>query len=204
MTINATPPGWVEALLRIVLRPGDFDSVSGDLLEEYRDSVHPIRGPRGADVWYVTQVLGFLYRSARLWATLFAGAFLARTAVDWLNPTVDFHSRASISTLVEVSILLVAGFWAALRSGSVVAGLAMGIATAVIAAPMKVVGAGTLLAVWHDPTTMEAIRGSGGLAEVFTLPLIMILPGVVLGTIGGCLGISANKLRSALAKRNSE
>jgi F0F1-type ATP synthase membrane subunit c/vacuolar-type H+-ATPase subunit K len=197
MTINATPPGWADVLLRIVLRPGDFDSVSGDLLEEYRDSVHPSRGPQGADVWYVRQVLGFVWRSARLWAALFAAAFIARTAMDWLSPIADFHSRAVISTLGEVSILLVAGFWAALRSGWVVAGLVVGAATAVMAAPIKIVGAATILAVWHDPTTMEAIRGSGGLAEVFTLPLIMVLPGVVLGTIGGCLGVAAKRLRPA-------
>jgi hypothetical protein len=197
MSINATPPGWAEVLLRVFLRPGDFESVSGDLLEEYRDSVHPSRGPRGADVWYVRQVLGFVWRGARLWAALFAAAFIARTAVDWLSPTADFHSRATISTFVGVSILLIAGFWAASRSGSVVAGLVMGVATAVIAAPIKIVAAATLLAVWHDSTTMAAIRGSGGLEEVFTLPLAMVLPGFVFGTIGGFLGVAAKRLRPA-------
>jgi hypothetical protein len=33
------PPQWAERLLRLLLKPEDRDSVSGDLLEEYRDSI---------------------------------------------------------------------------------------------------------------------------------------------------------------------
>jgi len=99
MSTEATPPGWAEALLRIVLRPGDFDTVSGDLLEEYRESIHPARGPRRADLWYVTQVFGFVSPGARLFGALFGAAFVARTALDWLSPPpLDFHTRASVST----------------------------------------------------------------------------------------------------------
>ncbi|HVT61252.1 MAG TPA: permease prefix domain 2-containing transporter [Thermoanaerobaculia bacterium] len=197
MSVSATPPGWAEVLLRAVLTPGDFDSVSGDLLEQYRESVHPARGGRRADIWYVTQVLGFVWRNARLWATLLAVAVIARTAMDWLVPPVDFHARANVSTLLGVGILLLAGFWAASRSGSFAAGPVVGVATAAIAAPIEVLGAVTLLAGWHDPMTMAAIRGSGGLEEVLTLPLVMVVPGIVLGTIGGLLGAAVKRLRTA-------
>jgi hypothetical protein len=44
---------------------------------------------------------------------------------------------------------------------------------------------------------MNAIRTSGGLAEVLTLPLLMLLPGLILGTIGGVFGVAMNRLRSA-------
>jgi hypothetical protein len=197
MSIDATPPGWAEALLRASLTPGDSDSVSGDLLEQYRESVRPARGRRRADLWYVTQVLGFVWRSARLWAALFAVAFLARTALDWLVPPADFHARANVSTLLGAGIVLLAAFRAASRSGSFAAGPVIGLATAAIAAPIELLGAMTLLAGWHDPITLAAIRSSGGLAEVLTLPLLMLLPGVVLGTIGGLLGAWVNRLRSA-------
>ncbi|HYL06235.1 MAG TPA: permease prefix domain 2-containing transporter [Thermoanaerobaculia bacterium] len=197
MSIDATPPGWAEALLRAFLAPGDSDSVSGDLLEQYRESVRPARGRRRADTWYVTQALGFVWRSARPWAAVFAAAFIARTALDWLVPPADFHSRATVSTLLGAGIVLLAGFWAASRSGSFAAGPVIGVATAAIAAPIQVLGAATLLAGWHDPITMAAIRGSGGLAEVLTLPFLMVLPGVVLGTIGGFLGAAVKRLRSA-------
>src|ERR1700680_5115401 len=110
MSIDATPPGWAEALLRAFLAPVDSDSVSGDLLEEYRERVHPTRGRRRADLWYVTQVLGFVWRSARLWAALFAVAFLARTALDWLVAASVFHARANVSTLLGAGIVLLAAF----------------------------------------------------------------------------------------------
>ncbi len=48
---RAHPPGWAEALLRLVLAPRDVHTVSGDLLEEYgsgssrsADRVAPICG----------------------------------------------------------------------------------------------------------------------------------------------------------------
>ena len=61
---------------------------------------------------------------------------------------------------------------------------------------ISVVGAAGLLAIWHDPNTMAAIRASGGLAEVFELPIMMILPGAVLGTIGGLIGATIKRLHS--------
>ncbi len=197
MSVDATPPGWAEVLLRAFLTPGDSDSVSGDLLEQYRESVLPARGGRRADLWYVTQVLGFVWRSARLWAAFFAAAFLARTALDWLMPATDFHARSNVSTLLGAGIVLLAGFWAASRSGSFAAGPVIGVATAAIAAPIEVLGAVTLLARWHDPITIAAIRGSGGLEEVLTLPFLMALPAIVLSTIGGTLGAAVKRLRSA-------
>jgi hypothetical protein len=43
---------------------------------------------------------------------------------------------------------------------------------------------------------MAAIRGSGGLAEVFTLPISMVAPGAVLGTVGGVAGAIFRRLRA--------
>jgi hypothetical protein len=197
MSTHATPPGWAEALLRIVLRPGDFDTVAGDLLEEYRESIHPARGRRRADLWYVTQVFGFVSPGARAGGALFGAAFVARTALDWFAPPVDFHTRANVSTELGVGILLATGFWAAWRSRSFVGGTIAGVTAAVIGAGVSLVGAAALLAVRHDPQTMAAIRGSGGLGEVFTLPLMMVLPGLLLGTVGGLAGAAGRTLHSA-------
>jgi hypothetical protein len=36
--MTGKPPVWAEAMLRVFLRPDVFASVSGDLLEQYRDS----------------------------------------------------------------------------------------------------------------------------------------------------------------------
>lgn len=136
----------------------------------------------------VTEADGFGWRSALLWGLCLAGASLSRTAVDWLAPTTDFRVRSTASTILGVSILLTAAFSAAYRSGSFAAGTLTAMAASAIAAPIEVAGAALLLAVWHDPATMAAIRRSGGLAEVFALPFLTVLPAVVLGTIGGLLG----------------
>jgi hypothetical protein len=184
-------------LLRLFLKPEVFAGVSGDLLEQYRDSIHPARGRLRADQWYVTQVLGFVLRGARLWAALFAGAYVARTAWDWLAPTTDFHARSEVSTALAAGILLASGFWAAWRSGSFASGAAVGLATTAMAAVLSIGGVALLLAIWHDPNTMTAIRGSGDLEESLVLPTFLILPGVALGGVGGLVGATAKRLVGA-------
>ena len=191
MTMNPTPPAWAETILRAVLKQRDFATVSGDLLEEYRETVYPARGRARADRWYVAQVLGFALPQVAVWGALFGTAALARTALDWFVPTHEFAVRSAVSTYIGVSLLLVTGFWFAWRSGSVVAGTLAGIFATVIAALIDIGGALLLFALFHDPRTMSAIQGSGGLAEVFTLPIAMVVPGVILGTLGGALGAVA-------------
>ena len=185
---SAMPPRWAETLLRLVLDSRDRDTVSGDLLEEFRESIRPTRGPSAADGWYIRQVMGFVVRSNVVPALLFGGAFVARDALDWLQPPADFHTRSLISTLVATSILLVCGFFASWKSGTILAGGLSGLVTTALAALLSSIGALSLLAIWHDPTTLQAIEGSGGLSEVFSLPVMLIFPGVLLGTIGGVIG----------------
>jgi hypothetical protein len=90
--------------------------------------------------------------------------------LDWLTPTTNFYNRSEVSTALAVGILLVLGFSTAWRSGSFAAGAASGVATAAIAALLSFGGTAILLAIWHDPGTMAAIKGSGGLAEALVLP----------------------------------
>lgn len=182
------PPRWAESLLRILLKPEDRESVSGDLLEEYRESILQVRGSLRADVWYVLQVAGFLWRATWFWAVVFSGAFLARTAYDWLVPTTHFAVRSAVTTWTAVLTLFVVGFLAAWRSRSFVAGLMAAVVTSQIAALMSVLGSAVLLAIWHDPQTQQAIAGSGGLDEVFLLPFMMIIPAVIVGVVGGAAG----------------
>jgi len=196
MSTNATPPAWAEAVLRLALKGADFDAISGDLLEEYRDRIYPARGQERADSWYAWQVLGYAMRSVGIWGALIGVAVVARTALDWFVPTQDFSLRSSISTYVGVGLLLVTGFWSAWRSGSFASGPLAAALAAVIGAIISAAGAASMLAAFHDSQTMSAIEGSGGLGEVFTLPLMMVVPGLILGTIGGALGAAANdKLR---------
>lgn len=59
-TTNSNPPKWVENLLRFFLGPRDRDTVTGDLLEEYREVVLPTRGRLRAQVWYLRQALSLI------------------------------------------------------------------------------------------------------------------------------------------------
>jgi hypothetical protein len=48
-----------DLVLRLLLSPRDRETVSGDLLEEYREHVLPSRGRVLAALWYWRQVIGF-------------------------------------------------------------------------------------------------------------------------------------------------
>lgn len=194
MSLTANPPRWAEYLLQLFLKPADFESVSGDLLEQYRDSIHPTRGERRADFWYAKTVFSFVSPGAYLFVTLFSAQFLTRTILDWFLPTQDFHTRSTVTTDLSAGILLAAGFWAAWRLGSFGAGAVAGFMTAALASVISILGSAILFAIWHDPQTMAAIRGSGGLEEVFTLPFMMVLPGALLGAVGGFASTGLKKL----------
>jgi hypothetical protein len=194
---TAMPPRWAEIVLQLSVDRRDRDTVSGDLLEQYRDSVMTERGASAANAWYLRQVAGFVCRSHWMWAVAMSGAFLIRTAIDWRVPTTEFAARASVSSTIGIAILLAAGFHAAWRSQSIGAGVLAGLFTPVLAAAMSAAGAVILLAIWHDPATLAAIRGSGGIAEVFTLPVTLAVPGAVIGAVGGTAGRLVSPLRRA-------
>jgi hypothetical protein len=187
------PPRWAEAFLRLLLNSRDRETVSGDLLEEYRENIYPQRGQGGADRWYLSQVSGFAFRGNWLWAALLSGSFITRTALDWFVPPRDFYTRSFVSTWLAVAILLCAGFCASWQSGLLRSGVLAGIATTLFSAVICAVGTGCLLAIRHDAPTLAAIQGSGGLAEVFTLPVMLVIPGTFLGAVGGWMGRIARR-----------
>jgi len=185
---QSTPPSWAEEILALVV-PHDVESVTGDLLEEYRDRIVPQLGEAAARRWYVRQVMGFVLRGTWVWGVLFGVASLTRAAWDAFVPTNDFSMRSSITTYTSIALLFMAGFTAARRSRSWLAGPIAGVATASIAAVIIYAGGGILLTFRHDPGTLLAIEHSGGLHEFFGLPIIIaVFPGVIVGTAGGALG----------------
>ena len=194
---TATPPRLAEGLLRLLLPPHDRDAVSGDLLEEYRDSIHASRGPARVDAWYWIQVLGFLWHDNKLPAALLGSLLIARTALDWLVPTTDFHTRSTLTTWLVIGTQLFAGFAAAWRSRSPWIGPFAGAMTVFIAQLLHIAGALCLLALFHDQRTWAAIEASGGLDEVFALPMLFVLPAALLATVGSMFGYAVRSTATA-------
>jgi len=185
---NARPPQWAEALLRLLLKPKDRESVSGDLLEEYRDAIVPARG-RAADRWYVWQVGAFLLRSSWGWGVVLGAALVIRYLFDTLVPVTDYRMRVTTLTYTILGACLLAGFSTAWRTRSIRAGVLTSLSAATIGALLSIVGTGAMLAIWHDPATLDEWRNSGGLDEAFIdVPLKVVAIGAAMASIGALLG----------------
>jgi hypothetical protein len=186
------PPRWAESLLRLLLAPKDRDSVSGDLLEEYRESIVPSRGA-GANAWYVRQVAGFVLRGTWAWGAVVASICVWRYLLDTLAP---IHYTAGVIALrsAVMSWALMASFsgcgaWHAWRTGYLRAGVLLALIAATIGGYLGMAGTLVCLAISHGPETMAAIEGSGGLFEGFPgVPLLLMIVALITGTAGAIAG----------------
>ena len=146
-------------------------------------------------------VTGVAWRHVWIWVVLISAGHVGRTALDWRVPTDDFTLRSAATSYFAIALFATAGLSAAWRSRSALAGVLAGLVISVTSAATSLFGSLTLLAIWHDPATMIAIRGSGGLDEVFTLPLVMIVPATIVAALGALAGKGlAWSLRSDLAQ----
>ena len=182
------PPDWAEAWLRFLLPLRDRDTVSGDLLEEYRERIRPSRTRWAADLWYISQVARF---AAPLlpWALAVAAIFIGRAALDWLFPPVNQKLAAEIMTLLVFGAPLVIGFATAWRTQSAAAGAIGAMTALVLAAVMCAVATGLLLMIGHSALVPGAVERSGGILEAFLLPFLIVLPGGVDAWIGASLAM---------------
>ena len=57
---DANPPRWAECVLRLFLTRRNRDTITGDLLEEYREVILPTRGRFRAQLWHVQQTLSLV------------------------------------------------------------------------------------------------------------------------------------------------
>jgi ABC-type dipeptide/oligopeptide/nickel transport system permease component len=88
------------------------------------------------------------------------------------------------------------GMFAAYRTRSLRASVATGLVVSLFAAPITLGGILLMLAIWHEPQTMSAIAHSGGLHEVFSLPIFMGIPAIILALVGGLFGKAAASIFS--------
>jgi hypothetical protein len=200
------PPRWAESLLRMLLPPEDRDSVSGDLLEEYRESIVPALGG-GADGWYVRQVASYVLRKAWMWGALVGAILITRYLFDTLAPVRYtagvVHPRSAIMSYSLMATLGLCAGWQAWRSGHLRSGVLVALTTAVFGGALSAAGTVACLAIWHDPETLQAVQGSGGLAEaLWGVPLLLVPIGIITGATGALAGRLANAIACRASRRN--
>lgn len=138
---RTSPPRWLEAVLLWSLPPRSRETISGDLLEEYRDQKLPSLGATGANLWYLRQTASLLCtrsfggpasRTALAWVSVFtilAGLWLA--LMEQVLRHSGYAQRTSISVFIAVQglatvILLMAGRQSKLFALVLIGAMALG------------------------------------------------------------------------------
>jgi hypothetical protein len=191
----ARPPRWAAALLPWLLPPDDAETVEGDLVEEYRDNVLSARGRWAADVWFLRQVAGFVWRAPVVWGLLVAAFISGRFLLDTFAPPTSYAQRSFFTTWSSILLYLLAGAWGARRTGRAGTGMlvavsahAIGWATSFAITVLVFVGV-----IRNDPAMLNLFRQTGDWGEQWFLPL-MLLPFVMaIGSLGGVCGRSLSK-----------
>jgi hypothetical protein len=105
-----SPPRWAETMLRSLLRPSDRESISGDLLEEYRAARYPALGALRANAWYFKHALSVLWYLIRPYALVLAvqSILLALTVFRPGHHAANFRPEINhtILTLMTIQSLL--------------------------------------------------------------------------------------------------
>jgi hypothetical protein len=189
--MNPAPPAALQWLLECLLPIESDQSVSGDLIELYRDQVDRAHAEAPANRWYAGQVAQLLWRWTGLFVVLVAAAHVIRTAFDTFSPVVPgphaWQFRSALTTWSAIVIYLTAGLYGGARTGKTSAGMVTALTAHVL---------GTLIATAVDLVLFAAVinrstfardqwYATGGWGEAFGLPLILCPIVAMLGFIGG-------------------
>jgi hypothetical protein len=124
---------WGDFILRLMVRRRDRETISGDLLEEYREHVLPTRGSWSAGLWYVRQILSFV--SPIAWGLAIGVVLGTWQLVNTAQAPLADDDAGGMLFLVAVILLVwtsvsVATSFATCRfRDAVVAGMLAGLAT---------------------------------------------------------------------------
>lgn len=191
---SSEPPAWAQEVLTWLVPASSEESIPGDLLEEYRDTVLPSRGRWRANVWYVRQVGGFLFRLAWIFILVNASAIILRTVHDTFAPP-DFspHSfqwMSMLSSYTAIATFMLAGAYSGYRLEHV---RAAGVTAMTAAALGHALGL-SFDAAWfyaviqHDPAKLNFFYVTGGWGEEIGMPIVITVLAAPLGLFGGFAG----------------
>jgi hypothetical protein len=181
---------WTTAVLSLLMPPDEAETVAGDLIEEYRDTVYPAAGKWRADFWLARQVAGFVWRVPLAWGLLVAVFIAGRFVADTLAPPASYAARSFFTTWSSILLYLMAGAWGARRTGRLLAGVLLAAGAHAIGWTLSGVVTIALFAgvIRNEPAMLNLFYATGGWGEQWFLPL-MLLPIVLsLGAIGGVFG----------------
>ena len=182
------PPRWAEAVLRSLLRPSDRESISGDLLKEYRAARRPALGAPGAAAWYLKQV------GSVLWHLILPCA-LTLAAITLVSLMVDRSSRAAYVwygslvqapglSLVHALIYSWAGYHASRRTRLIKTGMLAAAATSFVGFTVLFTAAAV-----RDPALILAPFSQPFIFVILSILLLMALSyAVLIGAVGGMIG----------------
>jgi len=177
------PPRWAHALLELLVRPSDVESIPGDLLEEYREVKRPLLGQRGADAWYIAQTFSVLWRV--VWPCVVAIVVLRILSFPlprgW-NPSLVPTPGASV---LDAAIFVWAGYYGSQRSGR----LSTGIVTATVT---SVIGFTTFF-VYAAITRPTLLLAPFGNPFIFVIMAILLAIAMTFGIVAGMAGAAAGR-----------
>jgi hypothetical protein len=164
------------------LRPADRESISGDLLEEYREVRRPQLGVLRANAWYVKHVLSVLWRLMRPCLLALTGLTILSLKIKalWYGSLV----QAPLVSVADALIYFGGGYYASrrtglIRTGAIVAGATSFIGFALLFAFIAIVNLRLLLAPLASPFIFVILS---------VLLLVALGFGIVAGTVGGVVG----------------
>jgi hypothetical protein len=181
---DVQPPQWAEAILRLLLGSDDAETVSGDLLEEYREAVRPTSGRLTANLWYVRQVAGFAWRATGFWGVL----------VGLTAPTSFPVFTAWSLPLPAVCLLLIASSRRAYRTRSVRTGVVIGCVNSLLATVVALAVLLVRVTAFHPALeTGQAKLPPAQLHESSPLvslvaPMLMFIGAAAVGSVGAIAG----------------
>ena len=189
MTSNQpNPPRWAETVLRWLLRPSDRESISGDLLEEYRAAKHPALGALRANTWYIKHVVSVLWRLIRPCALALAGLTLVSPMVKSMGGVGLWYGslvQAPGISLVHALFYLWAGYHGSRRTRLIRTGMLAAVGTSFFAFTVLF----TALAIRTPDLLLAPFSKPFIFVILATLLLIALGYGLVVGAIGGGVGM---------------
>jgi hypothetical protein len=207
---------WADVALRFFLRDRDRETISGDLLEEYREEVLPKRGPLAGRLWYARQVASFV--SPVAWGLAIG---LAAGTLQLLDTAIEpLADDSAGSMIVVLGVLMLFWILTSIAAGrrtqrfrdAVAAGLVVSIATMTVLHLAAIIRVNVfldqirhrddwlnLVAPFHA-SEFQSLRAYANYEYFRQTPLLLALAGAA-GGLCGMLGGAINRIaRTSSAK----